>query len=162
TNSATAVTVNSLTMSDNGKLDLTNNDLIIPYSGTSPLATITAMLSAGSNNGIVSSTLATPLAALGVGDAAQLGIKSLDGISITGNAVIVRNPLLGDSTLDGKVDLGNDFNLFLQGFLEQGSGWVYGDFDYSGSTDINDFQSFVSGFTASGGDLGNLATIIAT
>jgi hypothetical protein len=89
--------------------------------------------------------------ALGYGEATDLGITSFDGISPNSSAVIVKYTYYGDTNLDGKVDtadfqrfltglvnngnswengdftydgkvdLGNDFNLFLVGYLAQGN-----------------------------------------
>ncbi len=84
-------TVGSLTIGDNtsataAQLDLNNNDLVVSYTTTSPAATIGALLTAGYNggawngNGIASSAAAShPGQALGYGDAADLGITSIDG-----------------------------------------------------------------------------------
>ncbi len=87
---------------------------------------------------------------LGYGDAADVGITSLDGVNITGSAVIVKYTYTGDASLDGKVDLGNDFDLFLRGYLGGGTGWVMGDFNYDGMVDTADFQLFVDGAAAQG------------
>jgi hypothetical protein len=72
-------------------------------------------------------------------------------------------PLPGDNNCDGKVDLGNDFNLFLQGYLGGGSGWVYGDYNTDGVIDTTDFQIFFDAYYAShGGSTGDLSEIIAS
>jgi fibronectin-binding autotransporter adhesin len=150
-----------------GQLDLKDNDLLVPYSGASPISTIRSYLvtgySGGAWNGVgIDSTLASGAKALGYGEAADLGIAAIDGVSITGNAVVVKYTYYGDSSLDGKVDLGNDFNLFLQGFLNHGSGWELGDYNYDGVINTADFQLFVDGFKTQGGSLGALENVIAT
>lgn len=63
----------------------------------------------------------------------------------------------GDADLNGVVDTGQDFDLYLQGLSSGGTlgGWLYGDFDYNGVVDSGqDFDLFLAGLTAqSGGSL---------
>jgi fibronectin-binding autotransporter adhesin len=169
--------VSVLTIGDNttattAKLDLNDNDLLINYSGSSPVATIRNLLIAGYNGGAwngngLTSTFAQSHAGqgLGYGEASDVGLTALDGNTISAPAVVVKYTYYGDSSLDGKVDLGNDFNLFLQGFLKpnlptDANRWVFGDYNYDGSTTTADFQLFVDGFKAQGGQLGALDDVI--
>ncbi len=69
--------------------------------------------------------------------------------------------LLRRRVLDGKVDLGNDFNLFLIGYLGQGSGWELGDFNYDGVVDNADFGMFIDGYKLQNGSLGALDSAIS-
>jgi fibronectin-binding autotransporter adhesin len=175
-NGTSAGVTSALTIGDNSagtlaKLDLNDNDLIVKYSGSSPSATVRTLLIAGYNqgawngNGITSTSAQShPGQALGYGDAADLGITSVDGNAITGNAVIVKYTYYGDSSLDGKVDLGNDFNLFLEGFLTAGGNsgsWDLGDYNYDGVTDMTDFGLFIDGIKSQGTPLGQLDDAIA-
>jgi hypothetical protein len=178
-NGAAASVVGSLVVGDNtagttAQLDLANNDLIIPYGAApSPLATIRTLLKAGYNGGAwngngISSTAANTHAgqALGYGEAGDAGVTLLDGVAITGPAAVVKYTYYGDSSLDGKVDLGNDFNLFLQGFLKpslltDANRWEFGDYNYDGNVTMADFQLFVDGFKTQGGALGDLTDVIS-
>ncbi len=159
------------------KLDLNDNDLIVDYTpGNSPGATIRGYLANGyaggawnGGSGITSVAAAndtTKLKALGYADAADVGLTSDDGVAITGPAVVVRYTYYGDSSLDGKVDLGNDFNLFLQGFLDptlltDSNKWSLGDYNYDNNVDMTDFGMFIDGFAGQGGPLGELADVIS-
>jgi T5SS/PEP-CTERM-associated repeat protein len=160
----------NLTISAGSKLDLADNDLIVDYTGASPASLIRSYLLTGYNggawngSGLVSaagSSDASHRTALGYGDASDLGITRLDGQNITGPAVVVKYTYYGDSSLDGKVDLGNDFNLFLQGFVNHGAGWELGDYNYDGVVNATDFQLFINGFKSQGGSLGSLDAVIA-
>jgi fibronectin-binding autotransporter adhesin len=166
-----------VTVAAGAVLDLTNNDMILPYVSTSPAAAIRALLVNGyaggawnGTGGINSSAAAgdaTHLTALGYGEATDVGVKSLDGQTIAGNAAIVKFTYYGDGTLDGKVDLGNDFNLFLQGFLNSNlltnaNRWELGDYNYDGLVNGADFQLFVDGFKSQGNNLGALEGVIAS
>jgi fibronectin-binding autotransporter adhesin len=159
----------SLTLTASAILDLADNDIILPYVGTSPIAGIRASLKSAYNAGHwngpgIQSTPAnknpTANTALGYGEATDLGITTLDGQSITGNAVIVRYAYYGDSSLDGKVDLGNDFNLFLQGYLNHGSTWELGDYNYDNQVTTADFDLFIDGYKSQGSSLGQLDSAI--
>ncbi len=157
-------------------VDLNDNDLIMPYTiGNSPISQIQGYLAAGYNggawnggSGIASAAAAadaTKLTALGYGDAKDLGITSDDNTPIggDGNAVIVKYTYYGDSNLDGKVDLGNDFNLFLIGYLTPNStGWELGDYNYDNVVDATDFGLLVDSLKNEGPNaLGQLDNIIS-
>jgi hypothetical protein len=169
-----AVILNSLSVGNNNvdtnsKLDLNDNDLILTNGGDTN--SIRSLLIAGYNggnwngNGLASLAAANHPAAhtaLGYGLSGDVGITSLDGVDITdGNTVIVKYTYNGDSSLDGKVDLGNDFNLFLQGFLTGGSNWESGDYNYDGVVDVADFKMYIDGYKSQGGALGDLDNAIA-
>jgi hypothetical protein len=72
------------------------------------------------------------------------------------------SPLPGDNNQDGKVDLGNDFNLFLQGYLGFGSGFTYGDYNGDGAIDVIDFRIFIDAYVANGGSAGDVSGLIAS
>ncbi len=141
------------------QLDLNDNDLILTNGGDTN--SIRNLLIAGYNagawngNGLASTAAAATHPGpprLGYGLAGDLGITSLDGNPINDpNTVIVKYTYYGDSSLDGKVDLGNDFNLFVQGYLGAGTGWEFGDYNYDGSTNSADFGLLIDGFKQQGG-----------
>jgi fibronectin-binding autotransporter adhesin len=172
------LTVGDNTAATTAQLDLNDNDLIVNYTTSSPAATIGLLIKTGYNggawngNGITSSAAASnPGHALGYGDATDLGLTKLETDAgtpvISGSAAVVKYTYNGDSSLDGKVDLGNDFNLFLQGFLSPQSvtaanAWELGDYNYSGAVTTDDFQLFVDGFKTQGGNLGALDSVIGS
>ncbi len=153
------------------RFDVNDDALIVPYSSTTPIDMIRQLIAEGYNGGawngfgiasLAAANDASHKTALGYADAADVGLTSVDGAAIAGNAVVVRYTYYGDSSLDGKVDLGNDFNLFLQGFLGKGSGWEFGDYNYDGVVNVADFKMFIDGFKAQGGSLGELdAAVLA-
>jgi autotransporter-associated beta strand protein len=150
---------------------INGGELAVNYTGASPASAVRAMLVTGYNAGAwngagISSASAaadtTKLTAIGYGEAADLGITMAGGQPIGPTAVGIKYTYYGDASLDGKVDLGNDFNLFLQGFLTPGSSsWELGDFNYDGSVDMTDFGLFIDGIKAQGGSLGELDGVIA-
>ncbi len=147
--SETAASLASLSIT-NGSLDLNDNDLVIHYT-TSPAATIRSYLVSGVNQGnwngpgIDSSAAhndASFLTGLGYLDNGSTltiqytyyGDNNLDGVVNGADFQMLLDGLVatnagswsqGDYTYDGKVDLGNDFDLFLVGFLHNGG--VLGD-----------------------------------
>jgi autotransporter-associated beta strand protein len=148
--SPSVVVTSGLNLSGSGAVDLTNNDLLVNYSGRSPAGAIAALLREGSRGGGgLESSAADATHALGYADAAALGAASFDGQSITAGAVLVKYTTLGDSTLDGTVDAG-DVSDFLQGFAAGGSTWTQGDYNYDGVVDSSDFALLRAGYTASG------------
>jgi hypothetical protein len=110
-------TVNSLTFGG-GQLDVTDNPLIVDYTGPSPLTSIREMLADGR---IIS--LSAPSS------------KRL-GYSDDSSAVLIDLTFAGDADLDGDVDV-NDLGALASSW--QGSAlWSGGDFDYNGTVDVND------------------------
>jgi hypothetical protein len=135
-----------MTIAAGAKLDLSNNSLTISYTGASPAGTIRSLLASGFNAGawsgagIDSSTAAlnsSSLTALGYRDTGSsvmvkytyYGDNKLDGKVDTTDFQMFLDGFVatsgsswssGDYTYDGKVDLGNDFNLFLRAYLLQG------------------------------------------
>jgi hypothetical protein len=128
-------------------LDLTDNDLIDLYgSAATPFTAIQGDIvqaydggnwdlpgltssAAGSNSGTYG---------LGYAEASTLGLSSFDGVTLGGNAVLVKFTLLGDANLDGTVNF-NDFSL-LQNHYGQAGDWSGGDFNYDGTVNFNDFS----------------------
>ncbi len=167
--SSSLLTVDSL--SNSGLLDVNNGALDIDYgAGTSPINTIYAQLAQGYNAGKwngaagIKSTAAandaTKRTALGFATAGDVGLTTLDGQTLDPNSVVVKYTYYGDASLDGKVDLGNDFVLFLEGYLGHKNGWYFGDFNYDGQVNNTDFGIFVDGFKTQGGSLGDLDNVI--
>jgi hypothetical protein len=157
TSAATSV-VNHLDVSATGKLDLTNNALVVPYSGASPLPDIRADIVSGyaggawSGNGIISSQANANQFGIGYGEASGLSpIPAIFG-TVTGDAVLVRFARYGDANLDGTVNL-QDFNRLAANFGAAANAlWTQGDFTYDGAVNLQDFNRLAANFglTASG------------
>jgi hypothetical protein len=139
-------------------LDLTNNGLVIDYSGSSPADTVKAQIihafngGAWNSSGIGSSTAATIAAgtsnhktAVGYAEAASLGIGSFMGQSIDGNAVVVRYTYCGDANLDGAVNSA-DFSALAGNFNGQSKLWLEGDFNFDGNVNALDFNYLATNF----------------
>ncbi len=151
--------------------DLQAGELVFDYTGqTSQAATIgssscraSAAFGRFNTTGqFRSSTVAADashLTTIGYGDAADLGL-SVGGTPLT-NAVVVKRTYVGDASLDGKVDLGNDFPLFLQGYINHGTAFDLGDFNNDGVVNNTDFGLFIDGLKGQGGSLGELDDLIA-
>jgi hypothetical protein len=151
--------VSSLTIaggaSPTAAIDLGDNDLIIDYTGSSPLTTIAAQIASGfgagswNGNGIRSSIASTddpqtgnPRTALGFSaapDYAGYASGQFSGQSIDATSVLIKFTLAGDANLDGEVDT-VDFNTLSSNFGATGKIWSAGDFNYSGTIDTVDFN----------------------
>lgn len=140
-----------------GKLDLVDNDVIVDYSGTSPLGNgttftgVSKLLRDGRNggawngNGIVTSMTAakspTLLTTLGVAEAKDVVGPSggtWNGVSLDNTALILKYTYAGDATLNGRID-GDDFFAIDAGFSAGNKGYYAGDFDYSQGVDADDY-----------------------
>ncbi len=154
-------------MSNGGVNIAGDSEIVFDYTGqTSQFSTIGNLLKASAATGFTSGQFRSSIVAsdathhtsLGYGEGADLGL-TLNGSALT-SAVVVKYTYEGDSSLDGKVDLGNDFDLFLDGYLGHGSTWEVGDYNYDGVVDNTDFGMFIDGFKAQGGSLGDLDGVI--
>jgi fibronectin-binding autotransporter adhesin len=126
-------------------LDLTNNDLIVDYSGASPLALVRSLLGAGyhggawnGSGGILSSTAVGDGASFGYAEASQLGLTSFDGISLDSSAIVIEYAQASDVNLDGVVDT-SDEDIVLGNWMKHGY-WLDGDLNYDGMIDQSDLD----------------------
>ena len=152
--------VSSLLISPGATLDLTNNGLVVEYSGASPLATIAGQIAAGYHggdwlgSGITSSAAAAVAAdatnphktAIGYAEASALGISSFQGQPVDGSAVVVGYVLAGDANLDGTVNAA-DFNVLAANFnTATPNGWAEGDFNDDGVVNAMDFAALAANY----------------
>jgi hypothetical protein len=161
-----------------GKLDLNNNAMIVRYPdagdhGQGKLAEVINQITTGLHNGPLgywdgpgicsSAARDDPMLITGLGairnDLGQGGAwyTEFAGQSVDRNTILVRYTYYGDNNLDGRVDLDNDFPLFVDGFSAFPPGpdlWLMGDYNYDGRIDLdNDFSLFVSGYNNQGNPL---------
>lgn len=140
-----------------GQLDLTNNRLIVDYTGASPITSIRQQLAAGLNaagarwtgNGIVSSNAAADATlAIGYGEASDVvgavggnfGTEPVDATS-----VVARLTRAGDTNLDGLVNF-TDLLALARNYGATGSVWTKGDFDYDGLTNFSDLLTLARNY----------------
>jgi hypothetical protein len=82
--------------------------------------------------------------ALGYGEASALGLSTFDGLTLGGNAVLIKYTLVGDDNLDGTVNF-NDFSI-LQTHYGQAGDWADGDFNYDGTVNFSDFSALQNNY----------------
>ncbi len=149
----------SIAITGTGKLDLSNNDLIIDYgTNATPYETILNLIQSGmsllggNGTGIASSEVdnqTLPGTMLALVDNGTIGgqVTSLNDVSVPTNAVLIKYTWFGDSNLDGAVDR-SDYALIDTGFTSGGTltGWIFGDYDYNNLIDGSDFALIDTGF----------------
>lgn len=141
-----------------GILDLTDEDMIVDYTGGSPINTIDGHLTGGyagnawNGAGINSATAAanaSKTTALGFGESSDVlgpdgGVFS--GITVDATAVLVKYTWYGDAQLDGMVDI-TDLGRLATNWQMAGN-WEQGDFDYSNFVDITDLGLLATNWQA--------------
>ena len=152
---ANVLTVSSLGITGSGRLDLTDNAMILDYAGATPVASIRALLASGFNGGawngagLISSTAAArPETAIGFAEATDLFANfpnTFKGQAIDGTSVLLAHTLTGDTDLNGTVNLG-DFNRLAASFGRPDRRWSQGDFDYNGTVNLADFNRLAGNF----------------
>jgi hypothetical protein len=147
--------VSALSIATSGRLDVKDNDLVIDYTGASPIATIRPMLASAyaSGNwtgpGLASSTAGastTLKTALGYLDNTSGSFASFGGQSVDNTSILVKYTYSGDTNLDGQVDITDLGNLATS--WQVAGLWVNGDLDYSGFIDITDLGLLATNWQA--------------
>jgi hypothetical protein len=149
--------VGGLNMLETSKIELTDNDMIIDYSGGSPLATVRGYIITGRNGGnwlgnrLTSSSAAIDPThkSLGIGEASIVlgaGGGTFSGQAVDATTVLVKFTYLGDADLDGDVDV-NDLGKLASSWQTAGP-WTSGDFDYDGSIGVNDLGMLATNWQA--------------
>ena len=169
---AGATLVPAAALNGTGVLDLTNNALLINYTGASPLSTIAGDLKTGYNSGSwngvgIQSSSAAAVAisanihktALGFGEASTLGIGTFAGHTIDNTTLIVAYALAGDANLDGQVNT-SDFTAMANHFQASTNLWTSGDFNYDGKVNALDFNQIATNFGATFSDLPVLGSLV--
>ena len=166
------IITSSLTVA--GKLDLKNNDLIVDYTGDSPLGTwtgteysgITGLIASARNGGawdglgITSSSAEQVLTTLVIGEATHvLGISGSDtgvwqGQTVDATTVLVKFSYTGDVDLNGQLD-GDDYFYLDSNILQSGMvfGHHVGDFDLNGELNGDDYFLIDSNILQSQGEI---------
>jgi hypothetical protein len=141
-----------------GKLDLTNNRLIVHNGNQGDIA---SALKSGFNAhsgywnggaGIISSSAAGDVQHLTTLGYRQSDGSPFDGVNTTTSDVLVKYTYYGDANLDGTVN-GADYQQIDNGFGLGLTGWSNGDFNYDGVVDGSDYSLLDNTFnqiTASG------------
>jgi autotransporter-associated beta strand protein len=138
-----------------GKIDLTNNALVLQTTGaadkTAEIATLQSLITSGSNSGqwngpgLTASTVATtPNTTLALVDNADLGLTSFRGQTVNADSLIVAQARFGDATLDNAVDA-FDLNILASHWqMASGALWSDGDFTADGIVDAFDLNVLAS------------------
>jgi regulation of enolase protein 1 (concanavalin A-like superfamily) len=161
-----ATTAPTYTIDATSTLDLQDNDMTILYgTGTSPLPQVQEQLQSAYDSAKwdrpgLTSTIAPSThgaTALGYATSSELGVTTFDGLSLGGNAVLVKYTLVGDTTLSGTVS-GGDYNTVLNNYDVNGD-WIQGNFVYTGTysggtftngqTNGTDYNAILANYDAS-------------
>jgi glucose/arabinose dehydrogenase len=136
--------VNSYLVVPYAHLDLTNNSMIVDYSG--PVGTLVDDTRQHLLAGRLLSSSATGLTGLGYGDNALLGKTNFAGQPVDADSLLIKFTYFGDSDVDGDVDV-NDLGNLASAWQTSGV-WTSGDFDYNGTIDVNDLGLLASNWQA--------------
>jgi len=148
TSNLTLLTLAGSSNNWSGKLDLTNNKLIVEpaSSHATVLATLQNQAAYGHTHpaGILSSTLPANFA-IAVLDNAVLNKPTFGGLPVDNNAILIAPELLGDANADGHVDL-TDLSTVLNNFGTATPNWTSGNFDYGPTIDLTDLSAVLNNF----------------
>ncbi len=142
--------ISSLTILNSSKLDLTNNEIIITYSGSDPISTIFGYLKSGFNNGGWNGTGIISSEAQSLVNGHAYGVGWADGADgavagLSSGQIEVRFTLLGDANLDGVVN-GSDFSILAANFGLGHTNWDQGNFYFTSSVNGADFAALAANF----------------
>lgn len=146
--------ISNLNISAGASLDMTNNAMVVDYTGTSPRAALEDLLETGraggawNGPGINSATAAAgPVGKFAIGIAEQSDTSfggTFFGVPIDADSVLFRYTVSGDANIDGIANI-TDFAFLAANFNQPGR-WATGDFNYDGLVNINDFSLLAANF----------------
>jgi hypothetical protein len=161
----------SLNVTNGGRLDLTDEDMILDYTGGTPAATIRSLLTSGyaggawNGSGICSSVAAsTPGRTLGYAEASALFGSfpaTFAGQSIDASTVLIGYTISGDTNLDHRVDV-TDLGRLASNWQQSPRTFAQGDFDYSVTVDVNDLGILASNWQQSFAGAGSSSSAPST
>ena len=128
----------SILIEENGLLDLQDNDLVIDYSATTPLAEVLGYVAAG-RIAVIGDLNSLPTG-ISIAEAASLGLTSFSGVPTDETTLLLKYSFVGDANLDGQVDALDyervDLNIGNVGLF----GSADGDLNYDGMVDALDYE----------------------
>jgi hypothetical protein len=157
-------------LSGTGRIDLTDNDLVLDYAPADPptlLATIEQRVAAGYNGGTwdgagIATSMpdaAGGLTSLGVAEASAVyGIDgsataTFSGETVDATAILIKYTYAGDANMDGVIS-GDDYSAIDFNILVPGAtGWFNGDFNHDGAITGDDYSAIDFNILAQGGPL---------
>jgi hypothetical protein len=137
-----------------GWLDLSNNFLIVDYTGASPLPTVGQYIASGYNagawdgSGINTSRGNASTFGIGYVEASDLFTTfptTYFGHGVDSSTLLVAFTRYGDANLDRVVNL-DDFNRLAANFGSTSATWAQGDFTYDGRVNLDDFNRLAGNF----------------
>jgi hypothetical protein len=129
----------SLTIANGGIIDTNTHDLIVDYSGASPIGTLIEYVNSGRLNADVAGNGGLP-AFLAVSEAADLGLATFHGFAVDSSTVILKFTYVGDANLDGQVDALDYERIDLAIGNSGVFGTAQGDLNYDGAVDALDYE----------------------
>ncbi len=141
TNSGTSK-VKSLTVAAGASLDLTNNGLVIDYTGGTMYTAAVAEVLAGR----LTSSSITASKAIGLVENGDLGLTSFRGQSVDSDSLLALFTLKGDTNLDRTVNFDDLLRLAQNYNLGIGATWLRGDSNYDGAVSFDDLLSLAQNY----------------
>jgi T5SS/PEP-CTERM-associated repeat protein len=141
---ASVLQTKAISVDSSSKLDLSNNKAIVDYTTPtpSPADSIRQQIRTAYNNGAwnghgITTNTGDATHGLGYADNSVLGLSNFGGIAVDSSSVLIKYTFLGDSNLDGQVDL-RDLYALASNYKTAGKLWSSGDFNYDGTVDVKD------------------------
>jgi hypothetical protein len=124
-----------------GRLNMTDNDFIVDYTGTSPEFTLRDKVKAFADNpaaaGGIDFTHGAGDVVIAVAEKTEWGSSTFNGVALDDTTVIGKYTYYGDANLDGAVT--SDDYVAVDVGLGSGDSWVQGDFNFSGTVTSDDY-----------------------
>jgi hypothetical protein len=156
--------VNSLAIDNGAKLDLTNNSLVLDYGGLGGGGALISQIKSWlkSSDGRLFSSDADSLHGLGYKDnsdssgASNGALGNFSGVTVDVSSILIKYTYLGDTNVDGKVDISDLYNLANnynpKHIGSANSIWQKGDFNYDGWVDLTDLTKLATNWQAGVGN----------
>ena len=160
-NGSRSILTQSLGLTSTSVLDLADNDMVIDYTGASPINGIIAILIGAYNGGAwngpginssVAAGNASQTTSIGYAEATDLFTvfpATFAGRTVDNTSVLLKYTYNGDTNLDGTVNL-SDFNKLAANFGQSPRRWVHGNSNFDNLVNLADFNRLAANFGQGG------------
>ena len=133
-----------------GTVDITTSKLIVETTSTSKSTTLNTLRTYLVSGSLIASNM-PPNFGLALLDNATLNLSTFGGNPADSNSLLLSPELLGDSNIDGTVDL-SDLSTVLNNFGATTPAWTSGNFDNAPTIDLTDLSDVLNNFGATNPD----------
>lgn len=163
---AKVIVTRSVSTPSGGKINLTDNDMIVDYTGSSPYVAVEALVTTGRNGGAWTGAgigTTTPagsfLTGLGIAEAAEVmaiapgGTALFAGETVDATSILIKYTYTGDANLSGLINADDYAWIDVYSPIAGAKEYAHGDFNYDDAINADDYALIDFAVMQPGGQL---------